>query len=249
MTEGHIETEGSKVLTNFFEDDKPLELNAGAPNGGEVAAETDSSLAERISEFTVRRMSTYYRILLNLERSGVGTVSSARLAELCGVTSAQVRKDLSYFGNFGTRGLGYAVSDLKDAIVGILGLNREWKMALFGAGSLGHALYFYQGFRDDGFYFAHVFDADKGRIGEKWHDIEIRPFEEAEADLNLNPVDIGVVATPDEAAQGVADILVEHGVRGILNFAPRQLSVPDNVRLRNVNLAVALESLSFMLSR
>ncbi len=236
-------------MNNRFEDETPLPGDAQAADPGEFALETDSSLAERISEFTVRRMSTYYRILLSLERSSVGTVSSARLAELCGVTSAQVRKDLSYFGNFGTRGLGYQVSDLKNAIVGILGLNREWRMALFGAGSLGNALFFYQGFRDDGFYFVHVFDAQAERVGQMWRDVEISPYDKSEELLAASPVDIGVVATPDEAAQEVADILVRHGVKGILNFAPRQLSVPDNVRLRNVNLAVALESLSFMLSR
>jgi redox-sensing transcriptional repressor len=215
----------------------------------EVAVETDSALAERVSEFTVRRMSTYYRILLSLERHGVETVSSARLAELCAVTSAQVRKDLSYFGSFGTRGLGYPVSDLKAAIVGILGLNRKWTMALFGAGSLGHALFFYQGFRDDGFFFAHIFDADPERVGERWNELEIRPVADARKTLETTPVDIGVVATPEEAAQEIADLLVELGVKGILNFAPKQLTVPANVRLRNVNLAVALESLSFMLSK
>jgi redox-sensing transcriptional repressor len=230
------------------EENRPGE-NAGAPEDPEVAVETDSALAERVSEFTVRRMSTYYRILLGLERRGVGTVSSAGLAELCAVTSAQVRKDLSYFGSFGTRGLGYPVSDLKAAIVGILGLNRQWMMALFGAGSLGHALFFYEGFRDDGFFFSHIFDTDPKRVGEKWHDVEILPVNGARAALRANPVDIAVIATPEEAAQEVADLLVESGVKGILNFAPKQLMVPEKVRLRNVNLAVALESLSFMLSK
>ena len=215
----------------------------------EIAVETDSALAERISEFTVRRMSTYYRILLGLERRGVTTVSSAGLAEMCAVTSAQVRKDLSYFGSFGTRGLGYPVTDLKTAIVGILGLNRQWMMALFGAGSLGHALFFYEGFRDDGFFFSHIFDTDPKRIGEKWRDVDILSLNEARAALRTNPVDIAVIATPEEAAQDVADLLVESGVKGILNFAPKQLKVPGKVRLRNVNLAVALESLSFMLSK
>ena len=218
------------------------------PESQELIVEPDSSLVEKISEFTVRRLSSYYRILLSLEAKEVQTVSSARLAELCGVTSAQVRKDLSYFGNFGTRGLGYQVTDLKDAIVGILGLNRQWTMALFGAGSLGHALYFYQGFRTDGFYFTHIFDIDPRRVGEKWRDIEIHPFSVAREQLQANPVDIGVIAVPEESAQDIADLLVNLGVKGILNFAPRQLSIPKDVRLRNVNLAVALESLSFLLS-
>ncbi len=225
------------------------EASAELPEHREIAVETDSALAERVSEFTVRRMSAYYRILLGLERSGVDTVSSARLAELCGVTPAQVRKDLSYFGSFGTRGLGYPVSDLKGAIVDILGLNRKWGMALFGAGSLGHALFFYEGFRDDGFFFTHVFDTDAGLIGRRWHGVEIVSISEAAARLAANPVEIGVIATPEEAAQEIADVLVGLGVKGILNFAPKQLLVPANVRLRNVNLAVALESLSFMLSK
>lgn len=237
------------ILENEFEGQHTIEGDARVSNQPEIAVETDSSLTERISEFTVRRMSTYFRILLRLERSAVGTVSSARMAELCGVTPAQVRKDLSYFGNFGTRGLGYQVSDLKSAIVDILGLNREWVMALFGAGSLGHALFFYQGFRDDGFSFKYVFDTDPQIIGGKWRDIEILPFEQAGSVLDTDPIDIGVIATPEEAAQEIADLLAEKGVNGILNFAPRQPVVPDHVWLRNVNLAVALESLSFMLSK
>ena len=204
---------------------------------------------EKISGFTVRRLSRYYRNLLRLEQKAIATISSARLAELCSVTSAQVRKDLSYFGNFGTRGLGYQVSELKDAIENILGLNRQWTMALFGAGSLGHALFFHKGFKEDGFFFTHLFDISPSMVGVKWEDVEIRPFHEASTLLQSGPVDIGVIATPPESAPEVAKLLIERGVHGILNFAPTQLAVPKEVRLRNVNLAVALESLSFFLSR
>ncbi len=203
---------------------------------------------EKISEFTVRRLSNYYRILLDLEKRGIPTVSSARLAELGGITSAQVRKDLSYFGNFGTRGLGYSVTELKNTIVEILGLNKKWTMALFGAGSLGHALFFHEGFRDDGFYFKHVFDVDPKKVGTKWHDVDITHQRQAEEVLRRDPVHIAVVATPPEAAADIVDLLVRGGTKGILNFAPTQLTVPDGVWLRNVNLAVALESLSFYLS-
>jgi len=176
------------------------------------------------------------------------TVSSAKLAELCGVTSAQVRKDLSYFGNFGTRGLGYQVTELKAAIEKIMGLHRQWSVALFGAGSLGHALFFHEGFREDGFYFHHVFDINPAKVGTKWQDVEIRPVEEAEARIKSTPADIAVIAIPSESAQEVVDLVVGLGVKAIMNFAPRKLNVPDNVGLRNVNLAVALESLSFFLS-
>ena len=203
---------------------------------------------EKISEFTVRRLSNYYRILLELEKHGTTTVSSHRLAELGGITSAQVRKDLSYFGNFGTRGLGYSVSELKAQIVQILGLDHKWNMALFGAGSLGHALFFHQGFRDDGFYFKHVFDVDSAKVGQKWNDVVITHQRLAEETLRREPVNIAVVATPPDAAADVVALLVKSGIKGILNFAPTQLSVPEGVWLRNVNLAVALESLSFYLS-
>jgi len=235
-------------LEKQFENEGKNSETFVASGSRDLVVEPDSSLTEKISEFTVRRLSSYYRILLSLETQDVQTVSSARLAELCGVTSAQVRKDLSYFGNFGTRGLGYQVTDLKTAIVGILGLDRKWQMALFGAGSLGHALFFHDGFRQDGFYFAHIFDIDPRRMGENWRDIEILPFSEARQRLIDNPVDIGVIAVPEESAQDIADLLIELGVKGILNFAPRQLTIPKDVRLRNVNLAVALESLSFLLS-
>lgn len=204
---------------------------------------------EKISEFTVRRLSNYFRILLDLEKRGIPTVSSQRLAELGGITSAQVRKDLSYFGNFGTRGLGYSVAELKTAIMQILGLNHEWSMALFGAGSLGQALFFHQGFREDGFHFKHVFDVDEKRIGTKWLDVPITHQRQAEEILRREPVAIAVIATPPGAAQDIVDLLVRVGTRGILNFAPTQLSVPEGVSLRNVNLAVALESLSFFLSQ
>jgi redox-sensing transcriptional repressor len=204
---------------------------------------------EKISEFTVRRLSNYFRILLDIEKRGVPTVSSQRLAELGGITSAQVRKDLSYFGNFGTRGLGYSVAELKAAIMQILGLNHEWSMALFGAGSLGQALFFHQGFREDGFHFKHVFDVDEKRIGTKWLDVAITHQRQAEEILRREPVAIAVIATPPAAAQDIVDLLVRVGTRGILNFAPTQLSVPEGVSLRNVNLAVALESLSFFLSQ
>ena len=203
----------------------------------------------KISEFTVRRLSNYFRILNDLEKRSILTVSSARLAELGNITSAQVRKDLSYFGSFGTRGLGYKVNELKDAIVEILGLDQKWTMALFGAGFLGHALFFHNGFREDGFYFRHVFDVDSAKVGTMWKDVAIEHQRDAEASLRQGPVNIAVIATPPEAAHEIAELVVRVGIKGVLNFAPTQLSLPDGVRLRNVNLAVALESLSFYLSQ
>jgi len=203
---------------------------------------------EKVSEFTVRRLSGYFRILADLEQNDVVTVSSARLGELGGVTSAQVRKDLSYFGNFGTRGLGYKVSDLKNTIMKILGLKKEWKMALFGAGSLGRALFFHDGFKEDGFFFTRIFDTDPAKIGASWGNIRIQPVSEAEESLQNDPVNIGVVTTPKSAAQATVDLMVRVGVKGVLNFAPVRVEIPSEIWLRNVNLAVALESLSFYMS-
>lgn len=203
----------------------------------------------KISEFTVRRLSNYFRILSELEADNILTVSSAKLAEMGSITSAQVRKDLSYFGNFGTRGLGYNVVELKEAIMGILGLNKRWTLALFGAGSLGHALFYHDGFRDDGFHFTHIFDNNRDKVGTEWRDVKIQHQSEAEAVLTANPVDIGVIAIPPQAASDVANIMVRAGVRGVLNFAPTHIAVPEGVWLRNVNLAVAMESLSFYLSQ
>ena len=203
---------------------------------------------ERVSEFTVRRLSGYYRILADLDHSGVVTVSSAKLGELGGVTSAQVRKDLSYFGNFGTRGLGYKVTDLKHTIMKILGLQGAWKMALFGAGSLGRALFFHDGFKEDGFFFTRIFDNDPIKIGTSWGDVKIQAVVEAEECLRNDPVNIGVVTTPKDAAQTTVDLMVKVGVKGVLNFAPVRVETPSEIWLRNVNLAVALESLSFYMS-
>jgi len=203
----------------------------------------------KISEFTVRRLSGYYRILADLERNGVHTISSSKLADMGNITSAQVRKDLSYFGTFGTRGLGYGVSDLKKAIQNILGLTRDWSMALFGAGYLGHALFFHRGFREDGFVFRHIFDSDLEKVGTVWGELAIEQEKNAAEALRASPVDIGVIATPAAAAQEIVDLAVASDVRGILNFAPTEVSVPDGVWLRVVNLAVAFESLSFYLSQ
>ncbi len=173
------------------------------------------------------------------------TVSSQGLAHLSGVTSAQVRKDLSYFGNFGKRGLGYAVARLKKEIRLILGLNRRWRVALVGAGNIGSALFSYKEFRRQGFDFAAVFDVSPDRVGQRWRDLHIMNVDSLKEETERLGIEIGVIAVPARAAQGVADRMVQAGMRGILNFAHRKLFVPPQVALRNVNLAVELESLSF----
>ena len=176
---------------------------------------------------------------------GQKTVSSLGLAHQSGVTSAQVRKDLSYFGSFGKRGLGYGVARLRKEIRLILGLNRRWKVALVGAGNIGSALFSYKEFRRQGFDYAAVFDVSPARVGQRWRDLTILHVDRMKSEAERLKLEIGVIAVPARAAQSVADRMVEAGMRGILNFAHRRIFVPSHVVLRTVNLAIELESLAF----
>jgi len=203
----------------------------------------------RISEPTVRRLSQYYRVLLEVSAEGARMISSLRLAEREGITSAQVRKDLSMFGSFGRRGLGYNVAHLREEIRAILGLDRRWKVALIGAGNIGAALLAYRGFARQGFDVVSVFDRDPLRVGQRMGDLAVRDIDELQTVMSQHPVDMAVIATPVRAAQEVADRLVTAGVRAILNFAPRKLFVPEHVALRNVDMTVELETLSFTLAQ
>jgi len=207
-----------------------------------------SSTMDRASVASVARLSSYYRVLEEAERERLETISSQRLAERGGVTPAQVRKDLSFFGNFGRRGLGYNVALLHDEIGKILGLGKRWSVALVGAGNLGHALFAYKEFERQGFHIERVFDADPAKVGQAWGDIRIQHI----ADLNAGgspAIHIAVLAVPVAVAQQVADQIVAAGIRAILNFAPAQLVVPERVAVRNVDLAIAMESLSYSLMK
>jgi redox-sensing transcriptional repressor len=202
-------------------------------------------LDPRIPTSTIRRLSGYYRVLEELETEGLKTISSQGLAHQSGVTSAQVRKDLSYFGAFGKRGLGYNVPRLRKEIREILGLNRRWKVALVGAGNIGSALHSYKEFRRQGFDIVGVFDVSPDRVGQRWRDLTIRHVDELKSEAARLGMEIGVIAVPARAAQSVADRLVAAGMRGILNFAHRRIQIPPGVALRTVNLAIELESLAF----
>ena len=202
----------------------------------------------RISESTVRRLSHYYRVLEEVEDEGKRLISSHRLAEREGVTSAQVRKDLSCFGSFGRRGLGYNVAHLRKEIRAILGLDRRWRVAVVGAGNLGTALMLYRGFAKQGFDVVAAFDRAPARIGRPLGDLVVRDIGELPAAAKNGGFDMGVIATPLRAAQDVADALVAAGVRGILNLAPRKLFVPSHVALRTVDMTVEFEILSFALN-
>ncbi len=202
----------------------------------------------RISESTVRRLSHYYRVLEEVEGEGKRMISSHRLAEREGVTSAQVRKDLSYFGSFGRRGLGYNVAHLRGEIRAIMGLERRWRVVVVGAGNIGSALIAYRGFEKQGFDIVAVFDRDPARIGQRIGAHVVQDIATLPAAAAHGHFDIGVVATPIRAAQEVVDALVLAGVCGILNFAPRKLFVPPQVALRTVDMAMEFESLSFALA-
>lgn len=202
----------------------------------------------KVSESTVARLSLYLRLLNELKAEGVLTLSSEELARRGGTTAAQVRKDLSLFGTFGKRGLGYSVPELIKAIRSILGLERRWRVALVGAGRIGLALLGYEDFRTQGFHIEAVFDRDPAKVGQIRHGLAIRSDAELESALSNEGIDIVIVAVPAEAAQAVVGRVVAAGIRGILNFAPVKLHVPPGVALKNVNMTVELEALSYTLA-
>jgi len=178
----------------------------------------------------------------------MGTVSSEALAVRGGTTSAQVRKDLSFFGSFGKRGTGYSVAELAGRLRRILGLGERYPVALIGAGKIGGALLQHRGFRERGFDIVAVFDSDAAKVGRRWNGCEVQAMSGLETVLRESPVKIAVITTPADAAQGVADRLAALGVKAILNFAPVQLSVPPDVTVKTVNLALELEALSYALT-
>ena len=202
---------------------------------------------KHIAESTVRRLSLYLRFLEDFEAQGHATISSGERAAQGGTTSAQVRKDLSFFGSFGKRGLGYTVADLSASIRQILGLGRSWNVMIFGAGKMGAALAQYRGFKERGFRVISVYDVNPERIGTSLAGVIVRDQAGLEADIGTQPPEIALLTVPAEAAQGVADRLVQAGVRAILNFAPVPVQVPSHVTLRSVNMALELEILSYAL--
>lgn len=203
---------------------------------------------KKVSESTIGRLSLYLRLLSDIELEGQPTLSSEELARRCGTTAAQVRKDLSLFGTFGKRGMGYAVPELVSALRSILGLERRWRVALVGAGKIGLALLGYQDFRDQGFHIEAVFDADPTKVDQVRGGLPVRSDAELESALVAERIDIVIVAVPAEAAQSVVDRVVAAGVRAILNFAPTKLDIPEDVALKNVNMALELEGLSYALA-
>jgi redox-sensing transcriptional repressor len=210
-----------------------------------VTARTSSDTARVIPEATVARLPIYLRALTALAEEGIATCSSEELAAAAGVNSAKLRKDLSYLGSYGTRGVGYDVAYLRYQIARQIGVTQDWPVAIVGIGNLGHALANYSGFRTRGFQVVALLDADESRQAETVAGVQVRPFDHLEQIVREHGVAIGVIATPAVAAQGVADRMVAAGIRSILNFAPIVLSVPPGVDVRKVDLSIELQILAY----
>ena len=219
---------------------------------GQVGGTRESGRARTIPEATVARLAVYLRILSGLgDRQGErqSMISSDELAQSAGVNSAKLRKDLSFLGSYGIRGVGYEVGTLTEEISRALGAHRAHRVALVGLGNLGQALAGYPGFAGRGFVITALFDADPGRVGLDVAGLRIQHIQDAAAVCRASGVTIGVIAVPASAAQEVADILVTAGVRSILNFAPGVLTVPTGVEVRHVDLSLELQILAFHESR
>jgi len=212
-----------------------------APSPGRVPART----SRRIPEATVARLPVYLRALVEVADAKTATISSERLAEMGGVNAAKVRKDLSYLGSYGTRGVGYDVEYLLLHISRVLGLTQDWPVVIVGVGNLGHALANYRGFAERGFPVGALVDADPAKVGERVGGHTVRALADLPDLVEELGIAVGVIATPPAVAQDVADRLSAAGVRSILNFAPARLSVGPEISLRKVDLAMELQILSF----
>lgn len=214
-----------------------------------MSARTSAETARDIPEATVARLPVYLRALSGLIEAGTRTCSSEELAAAAGVNSAKLRKDLSYLGSYGTRGVGYDVEYLRYQIAREIGVTQDWPVVIVGIGNLGHALANFSGFRSRGFRVVALLDADPGRHTEQVAGLDVRPFTELGAIVREHAVAIGVIATPALAAQDVADEMVAAGIRSILNFAPTVLAVPEGVDVRKVDLSIELQILAYHESR
>ena len=210
-----------------------------------MSSRSSAENAREIPEATVARLPVYLRALTGLTESGIATCSSEELATAAGVNSAKLRKDLSYLGSYGTRGVGYDVEYLTYQIAREIGVTHDWPVVIVGIGNLGHALANYSGFRSRGFRVVALLDADPTRAGEEVAGIAVQPFDQLEEIVAAQGVAIGVIATPAPAAQAVADRMVAAGISSILNFAPRVLSVPAGVDVRKVDLSIELQILAY----
>jgi redox-sensing transcriptional repressor len=198
-----------------------------------------------IPPVVIDRLPLYARALSTLEARGREVVSSQELGTRLGVTPAQIRKDLSYFGRFGKQGRGYNVCKLLDELHRILGLDKQWRMALVGVGKLGRAILGYEGFTPQGFRIVEAFDTNPKRVGERINKLTVKDVQDLERVLSQNPVDVGIVAVPAEIAQDIIDALINCGVRAILNYAPIAARVPPGIQMKRIEPVLALQSMTY----
>jgi redox-sensing transcriptional repressor len=210
------------------------------------APKDDGASGAKPSRASVGRLCLYLRRLETLLREGTTKISSRLLGEALGVTDAQVRKDLAYLGNLGHPGIGYAAPELIAAIRRVLGIDRDWAVALVGVGNLARALLRYQGFVERGFRFVALFDSDPAKVGQRVAELEVHALEAMPAVIAATGAELGALTVPSEAAQSVAEALVAAGIRGLLNFTPQVLRLPPEVSVVSVDLTVQLEQLAFL---
>ena len=204
---------------------------------------------EKISELTTNRLSVYLRCLNELAAEGTKTISSDKLAKRFHLNSAQIRKDLAYFGEFGVRGVGYYVADLQKDLTKILGLEKVHCVAIIGAGRLGMALTDYYGFSQSNFTVAALFDADEKKIGQKVGDVKVFDIKDFAEIAERDKIDVAVIAVPAQFAQGVLEQVTKAGIKAVMNFAPTPLRAGDDVKLKTVDLTISLESLAYFLAQ
>lgn len=200
----------------------------------------------KIPKPTVKRLAIYYRCLTKLKETGIDKTSSKEMADALGIKASQVRKDLSYFGEFGKRGVGYDVDKLSYKLKEILGLKKNWNVAIIGSGNLGYAIANYSGLEKNGFKVVAAFDIDEKKIGRMIiPGVTINKFSEMSSIINENSIEIAILTVPAHESQNVADALVKSGIKGILNFTPSSLSVPENISVEDVDFVISLKSLTF----
>jgi redox-sensing transcriptional repressor len=204
---------------------------------------------EKISELTTNRLSVYLRCLNELVAEGEKTVSSEGLATRFHLNSAQIRKDLAYFGEFGVRGVGYYIETLRDDLTKILGLDKEHRVCIIGSGRLGTALADYYGFKQTNFTVAALFDADREKIGGKIGDVSIYDIKNFATVVKKDKIEVAVIAVPAQQAQAVLEVVIGAGIRAVMNFAPVPLRVSEDVKMNTVDLTTSLESLSYFLAQ
>jgi redox-sensing transcriptional repressor len=226
---------------------KPSHARQSQKTGDAATSEKETEDPARMPMAVVRRLSLYSRALTDLEMNSVDKVSSQELAAMLGLNSAQVRKDLAYFGQFGVPGMGYYVADLRQRIQKILRSDRAVKVILLGVGNLGSALISYGGFLKQGYQIQMAFDADRRKVGTIRGGIEIRHIDELEEQAKRLKPDVAILAVPADASQAIAERVVAAGITGILNFAPRRLQLPEEIKVHHVDLAIEMESLCYYL--